>query len=213
MSSSLREKKVPAILAVSSGFLTGLTLIIAIGAQNAFVLRQGLRRDYIFMVVLFAALSDALLVFTGILGLGQLIVSVPYLLEILRFAGAAYLLWFAYGAVRRAIYPEVLVPGEKVVSSRWKVLATIAALTYLNPHVYIDTVLLLGTIGNQFGDDRLLFGLGAAVASFTWFFSLGYLATTLSAFVGNKMFWRVFESLVAVVMIGIALTLIFNPLK
>ena len=213
MSSSLREKKVPAILAVSSGFLTGLTLIIAIGAQNAFVLRQGLRRDYIFMVVLFAALSDALLVFTGILGLGQLIVSVPYLLEILRFAGAAYLLWFAYGAVRRAIYPEVLVPGEKVVSSRWKVLATIAALTYLNPHVYIDTVLLLGTIGNQFGDDRLLFGLGAAVASFTWFFSLGYLVTTLSAFVGNKMFWRVFESLVAVVMIGIALTLIFNPLK
>ena len=213
MSSSLREKKVPAILAVTSGFLTGLTLIIAIGAQNAFVLRQGLRRDYIFMVVLFAALSDALLVFTGILGLGQLIVSVPYLLEILRFAGAAYLLWFAYGAVRRAIYPEVLVPGEKVVSSRWKVLATIAALTYLNPHVYIDTVLLLGTIGNQFGDDRLLFGLGAAVASFTWFFSLGYLATTLSAFVGNKMFWRVFESLVAVVMIGIALTLIFNPLK
>ena len=213
MSSSLREKKVPAILAVSSGFLTGLTLIIAIGAQNAFVLRQGLRRDYIFMVVLFAALSDALLVFTGILGLGQLIVSVPYLLEILRFAGAAYLLWFAYGAVRRAISPDVLVPGEKVVSSRWKVLATIAALTYLNPHVYIDTVLLLGTIGNQFGDDRLLFGLGAAVASFTWFFSLGYLATTLSAFVGNKMFWRVFESLVAVVMIGIALTLIFNPLK
>lgn len=201
------------ILAVSSGFLTGLTLIIAIGAQNAFVLRQGLRRDYIFMVVLFAALSDALLVFTGILGLGQLIVSVPYLLEVLRFAGAAYLLWFAYGAVRRAINPEVLVPGEKLVSSRWKVLATIAALTYLNPHVYIDTVLLIGTIGNQFGDDRLLFGLGAAVASFTWFFSLGYLATTLRAFVGNKIFWRVFESLVAVVMIGIVLTLIFNPLK
>jgi len=213
VSSSLREKKVAEILAVSSGFLTGLTLIIAIGAQNAFVLRQGLRRDYIFMVVLFAALSDALLVFTGILGLGQLIVSVPYLLEVLRFAGAAYLLWFAYGAVRRAINPEVLVPGEKLVSSRWKVLATIAALTYLNPHVYIDTVLLIGTIGNQFGDDRLLFGLGAAVASFTWFFSLGYLATTLSAFVGNKIFWRVFESLVAVVMIGIALTLVFNPLK
>jgi len=201
------------LIAVSTGFLTGLTLIIAIGAQNAFVLRQGLRRDYVFMVVIFAAVSDALLVFTGILGLGQLILSVPYLLEILRFAGAAYLLWFAYGAIRRAINPEVLVPGEKVVSSRWKVLGTIAALTYLNPHVYIDTVLLLGTIGNQFGEGRLLFGLGAAVASFTWFFSLGYLATTLSRFVGKKMFWRVFESLVAVVMIGIALTLILNPLK
>ena len=201
------------MIAVSTGFLTGLTLIIAIGAQNAFVLRQGLRRDYIFMVVIFAALSDALLVFTGILGLGQLIVSVPYLLEVMRFAGAAYLLWFAYGAIRRAINPEVLVPGEKVVSNRWKVLGTIAALTYLNPHVYIDTVLLLGTIGNQFGEDRLLFGVGAAIASFTWFFALGYLATTLSRFVGNKLFWRVFESLVAVVMIAIALTLIFSPLK
>lgn len=201
------------MIAVGSGFLTGLTLIIAIGAQNAFVLRQGLRRDYILMVVLFAALSDALLVFTGILGLGQLIVSVPYLLEFLRFAGAAYLLWFAYGAIRRAMNPEVLVPGEKVESNRWKVLGTIAALTYLNPHVYIDTVLLLGTIGNQFGEDRLLFGLGAAIGSAVWFFSLGYLATTLSRFVGNKTFWRVFESLVALVMIGIALTLIFNPLK
>jgi L-lysine exporter family protein LysE/ArgO len=177
------------------------------------VLRQGLRREYIFMVALFAALSDALLVFTGILGLGQLITSVPYLLEILRFGGAAYLLWFAYGAIRRAITPEILVPGEKNVSSRWKVLGTIAALTYLNPHVYIDTVLLLGTIGNQFGDDRLLFGLGAAVGSFVWFFSLGYLATTLTRFVGNKMFWRFFESLVALVMIAIAMTLIFNPLK
>ena len=165
------------------------------------------------MVVVFAALSDALLVFTGILGLGQLIVSVPYLLEILRFAGAAYLLWFAYGAIRRAINPEVLVPGEKVESNRWKVLGTIAALTYLNPHVYIDTVLLLGSIGNQFGDERLLFGLGASIGSVVWFFSLGYLATTLSRFVGNKMFWRVFESLVAVVMIAIALTLVFNPLK
>ena len=201
------------MIAVTTGFLTGLTLIIAIGAQNAFVLRQGLRRDYIFMVVVFAALSDALLVFTGILGLGQLIVSVPYLLEILRFAGAAYVLWFAYGAIRRAINPEVLMPGEKVESNRWKVLGTIAALTYLNPHVYIDTVLLLGSIGNQFGDERLLFGLGASIGSVDWFFSLGYLATTLSRFVGNKMFWRVFESLVAVVMIAIAITLVFNPLK
>lgn len=200
------------MIAISSGFLTGLTLIIAIGAQNAFVLRQGLRREYIFMVALFAALSDALLVFTGILGLGQLIVSVPYLLEVLRFGGAAYLLWFAYGAIKRAINPEVLVPGEKIVSSRWKVLGTIAALTYLNPHVYIDTVLLLGTIGNQFGDERLLFGLGAAIGSFVWFFSLGYLATTLTRFVGNKMFWRFFESLVALVMIAIAMILIFNPL-
>lgn len=201
------------MLAVGSGFLTGLTLIVAIGAQNAFVLRQGLRREYIFMVALFAALSDALLVFTGILGLGQLIVSVPYLLEILRFAGAAYLLWFAYGSIRRAINPQVLVPGEKLATSRWKVLATIAALTYLNPHVYIDTVLLLGTIGNQFGEESLLFGLGAAMGSFVWFFSLGYLATTLTRFVGSRMFWRVFESLVALVMIAIALTLIFYPVN
>ena len=201
------------MIALSTGFLTGLTLIVAIGAQNAFVLRQGLRRDFIFMVVLFASLSDALLVFAGILGLGQLIVSVPYLLEVLRFAGAGYLLWFAYGAVRRAIDPQVLAPGEKLVSNRWKVLGTIAALTYLNPHVYIDTVLLLGTIGNQFGSDRLLFGLGASIGSVVWFFSLGYLANSLNRFVASKTFWRVFESLVSVVMVAIAITLLVNPLK
>lgn len=205
-------RRVRKILAISTGFLTGLTLIVAIGAQNAFVLRQGLRRDHVFMIVLFASVSDALLVFAGIFGLGQLIVSIPLLLDVLRYLGAAYLLWFAYGAIRRAINPEVLKPGEVAVSSRWKVLATIAALTYLNPHVYIDTVLLLGTIGNQFGDERLLFGVGAAVASFTWFFSLGYAAKLLSKFVASKKFWRVFESLVAVVMIAIALTLLFGSL-
>ena len=198
------------MLAISTGFLTGLTLIVAIGAQNAFVLRQGLRRDHVFMIVLFASLSDALLVFAGIFGLGQLIVSVPLLLDVLKYAGAAYLLWFAYGAIKRAINPEVLKPGEAAVSNRWKVLGTIAALTYLNPHVYIDTVLLLGTIGNQFGEERLLFGLGSALASFTWFFSLGYAAKLLSKFVGNKSFWRFFESFVALVMIAIALTLLFG---
>ena len=109
--------------------------------------------------------------------------------------------------------PQVLVPGEKLVSNRWKVLGTIAALTYLNPHVYIDTVLLLGTIGNQFGSDRLLFGLGASIGSVVWFFSLGYLANSLNRFVASKTFWRVFESLVAVVMVAIAITLLVNPLK
>lgn len=198
------------MLAATTGFLTGLTLIVAIGAQNAFVLRQGLRRDHVFMIVLFASVSDALLVFAGIFGLGQLIVSVPLLLDVLKYAGAAYLMWFAYGAIKRAINPEVLKPGEVAISNRWKVLGTIAALTYLNPHVYIDTVLLLGTIGNQFGEDRLLFGLGSAVASFTWFFSLGYAAKLLSKFVGNKTFWRFFESFVALVMIAIALTLLFG---
>lgn len=198
------------MLAATTGFLTGLTLIVAIGAQNAFVLRQGLRRDHVFMIVLFASVSDALLVFAGIFGLGQLIVSVPLLLDVLKYAGAAYLMWFAYGAIKRAINPEVLKPGEVAISNRWKVLGTIAALTYLNPHVYIDTVLLLGTIGNQFGEDRLLFGVGSAVASFTWFFSLGYAAKLLSKFVGNKTFWRFFESFVALVMIVIALTLLFG---
>lgn len=176
------------------------------------MLRQGLRRDHVFMIALFASASDAILVFAGIFGLGQLIVSIPLLLDVLRYAGAAYLLWFAYGAIRRAINPEVLRPGEVAVSNRWKVLGTIAALTYLNPHVYIDTVLLLGTIGNQFGEERLLFGVGAAIASFTWFFSLGYAAKLLSKFVGNKTFWRFFESFVALVMIVIAMTLLFGSL-
>lgn len=200
------------MLAIPAGFLTGLSLIVAIGAQNAFVLRQGLRRQRVLLVVLVCAFSDALLILLGIAGLGVAINSVPILLEIFRYGGAAYLLWFAYGAIRRAIRPTALNESNQEVDSIKRTLFTVLALTYLNPHVYIDTVLLLGSIANQF-EDRWLFGLGAASASFIWFFSLGFGASWLGKYVKKPMFWRILDIFIAIVMISIAAMLLTFQLE
>ena len=192
------------LIAALTGFATGLGLIIAIGAQNAFVLRQGLRREYVFPIVLFAALSDALLIIVGIAGLGALIEGYPLALEVIRYAGAAYLTWFGISAVRRALKPSTLeAANEDRVTLRSAILS-IAALTFLNPHVYLDTVILLGGVANQFSDERWLFGIGAAVGSFVWFFSLGYFAKFLSRYVASPKFWRVLDSFIAIVMFTIA---------
>lgn len=195
------------MLAIPAGFLTGLSLIVAIGAQNAFVLRQGLRRQHVLPVVLICAFSDALLIILGIAGLGAAINSVPLLLEVFRYGGAAYLLWFAIGAIRRAIKPSALVESEQQVDSLRQTIVTAVALTYLNPHVYIDTVLLLGSIANQF-EDRWLFGVGAASASFVWFFTLGFGASWLGKYVKKPVFWRILDVFIAIVMITIAAMLL-----
>ena len=192
------------MISAGTGFLTGLSLIVAIGAQNAFVLRQGLRREHVFAIVLFAAVSDALLIVVGIAGLGAVIQSYPLALEVIRYFGAAYLIWFGVSALRRALRPSALEAGEGNGVSLGKAIATVAALTYLNPHVYLDTVILLGGIGNQFGAERWLFALGAATASFVWFFSLGYFAKLLSRFVSSPKFWRVLDGFIALVMFSIA---------
>lgn len=197
------------MIAALTGFATGLGLIIAIGAQNAFVLRQGLRREYVFPIVLFASLSDALLIVVGIAGLGALIQGFPVALEVIRYAGAAYLTWFGIGALRRAMKPTTLEAASESKGSVVGALLSIAALTFLNPHVYLDTVILLGGVANQFNDDRWIFGLGAACASFVWFFSLGYFAKFLSRYVSNPKFWRVLDSFIAVVMFTIAVLLLF----
>ena len=194
-----------------AGFFTGLSLIIAIGAQNAYVLRLGLMRHHVFAVVLFCAVSDAVLIIAGVAGLGVVIQQVPLLLEVFRYAGAAYLIWFGIGAVRRAINPKTLeAQGEALPLI--KTLATMAALTWLNPHVYLDTVILLGSIGNQFVPNQWWFALGGAAASFVWFFSLGYGAKLLSRFMASVRFWQVLDMAIAVVMFTIAGTLLFSSL-
>ena len=198
------------MLIALTGMLTGLSLIVAIGAQNAFVLRLGLKKEHVLLAVLFCALADTVLIFAGIAGLGTLIESVPILLEILRFAGAAYLIWFGISALKRAVRPEVLAVGSESVPSVWKTLGSLAAITFLNPHVYLDTVILLGSIGNQFAPSQWLFGLGAAFGSFTWFFALGFGARLLSRYVQRPMFWRVLDSSIAVVMFTIAAYLLFG---
>lgn len=200
------------MLAIPAGFLTGLSLIVAIGAQNAFVLRQGLRRQHVLAVVLICAFSDALLIVLGIAGLGAAINSLPILIEIFRYGGAAYLLWFAFGALKRAWRPAILEASQSETASLRQAVVTSLALTYLNPHVYIDTVLLLGSIANQFAE-RWLFGAGAAAASFIWFFSLGFGASWLGKFVKNPIFWRILDGFIAIVMVSIAamlLTFQFN---
>ena len=196
------------MISATTGFLTGLSLIVAIGAQNAFVLRQGLRREHIFAIVLFAAVSDAILIIVGIAGLGAVIQSYPLALEVIRYFGAAYLVWFGVSALRRALNPSSLDAGQGAGISLGKAIATVAALTYLNPHVYLDTVILLGGIGNQFGAERWLFAIGAATASFVWFFSLGYFAKLLSRFVLSPKFWRVLDGFIALVMFSIAVLLL-----
>jgi L-lysine exporter family protein LysE/ArgO len=194
-----------------AGFFTGLSLIIAIGAQNAYVLRLGLMRHHVFAVVLFCAVSDAVLIIAGVAGLGALIQQLPLLLEIFRYAGAAYLIWFGIGAVRRAINPKTLeAQGESFPLV--KTLGTMAALTWLNPHVYLDTVILLGSIGNQFQPNQWWFALGGALASFVWFFSLGYGAKLLSRFMASVRFWQVLDISIAAVMFSIAGTLLFSSL-
>ena len=196
------------MISATTGFLTGLSLIVAIGAQNAFVLRQGLRKEHIFPIVLFASISDALLIIVGIAGLGAVIQGYPLALEVIRYVGAAYLAWFGVSALRRAVKPGSLEAGSGSGITLGKAIATVAALTYLNPHVYLDTVILVGGIGNQFGDERWLFAFGAATASFVWFFSLGYFAKLLSRFVSSPKFWRVLDGFIALVMFSIAVLLL-----
>lgn len=199
------------MIASVAGFLTGLSLIIAIGAQNAYVLRLGLMRHHVLAVVLFCAISDALLIIAGVAGLGAIIQQLPLLLEVFRYAGAAYLIWFGILAIRRVLKPKSLqAQGEALPLLR--TLATMAALTWLNPHVYLDTVILLGSIGNQFEPNQWWFALGAASASFVWFFSLGYGAKLLSRFMSSLRFWQVLDLVIAGVMFAIAASLLFGKL-
>ena len=198
------------MIAFSTGFFASLSLILAIGAQNAFVLRQGLRREHIGVVIAICAISDALLIVLGILGLGALIISLPVLVEIFRYGGAAYLVWFGISALRRAKKPDVLEASKQKTSGLRSVVVTTLAITYLNPHVYIDTVILLGSIANQFAD-RWVFAIGAVLASASWFISLGLGAKLLGKYVSKPWFWRALDLFIALVMFSIAgLLLVFE---
>jgi L-lysine exporter family protein LysE/ArgO len=191
-----------------TGFATGAALIIAIGAQNAFVLRQGLARDHVGTVIAICALSDALLIVAGVAGLGALVRRAPLALEVLRWGGAAYLAAYAVRAFVRAARPVGLAAARTTVRTRAGVVAAALAFTYLNPHVYIDTVLLLGALGTQFGDARWWFAAGASTASLTWFSALGLGARALSRRMASPMTWRVLDVAIGVVMVVVAVTLV-----
>lgn len=190
---------------MATGLGAGLALIIAIGAQNAFVLRQGIRGEHVGLVVLVCMLSDVVLIGAGIFGIGTVIAAVPAIVVVIRLAGAAFLIVYAGLAAKRAFRPGVLTTGDRQGRqgslSRKAVLATALTLTWLNPHVYLDTVLLLGTLANQHGELRWWFGAGAAVGSIIWFSALGYGAKLLRPIFAKPGAWRVLDGLIAAIML------------
>lgn len=199
----------PIVSAAISGFLLGASLIIAIGAQNAFILRQGLLRQHVFILSLICALSDALLIAAGVAGLGTLISQSPNLIMVVTVGGALFLFSYAVIAFRRALKPEVLQAAKSGEKRLWPAIAACLAFTFLNPHVYLDTVVLLGGLSAAYeGQARLAYGLGAATASFVWFFGLGYGARLLEPVFARPAAWRVLDLLIGVVMTAIGLSLV-----
>ena len=195
------------MIAIVPGFLAGLSLIIAIGAQNAFVIRQGLTKKFVLLTVLICAFSDALLIALGASGLGALIKANKNILEFVRWFGVAYLLWFAFKSARSAFKSGVLNSAGEASADKKSVILTVLGLTFLNPHVYLDTVILLGSISNQFGSDKWFFVTGAIFASFLWFTSIGFGAKSASRFMSRPIFWKILDSLIAVIMLSIAVFL------
>lgn len=191
----------PSVLA---GLGTGLSLIVAIGAQNAFVLKQGLLRQHVFAVCAFCAVSDAALIGAGVAGAGAIAQRAPWFLSAMRWGGAAFLTWYGLRALASAWRGgQGLRAAGAVAPSLAATLATMAALTWLNPHVYLDTVVLLGAVSAS-QPDRLGFAVGAMAGSVLFFFSLGYGARLLVPVFARPSAWRVLDLLIAAVMLMLA---------
>lgn len=193
------------ITAAVAGLLTGLSLIVAIGAQNAYVLRQGLLRSHVRGVVLVCAVSDLALIAAGVSGIGALLAHASWLIEVVRWFGVAFLLWYAASALRRASRAESLQAGTGA-ESRSRAVGRAVALTWLNPHVYFDTVLLLGSIANAH-PGRWWFAAGAGTSSVLWFSGIGFGARLLAPLLARPRAWQVLDVLVAATMIFVALKL------
>jgi L-lysine exporter family protein LysE/ArgO len=195
--------------AAASGFLLGGSLIVAIGAQNAFVIRQGVLQSHVFWVCLFCSVCDAILIFAGVFGLGALLKLVPWFVPVMTYGGAAFLFYYGFKALRRALHPSGLgASGEQAVPLKAALLAC-AGFTLLNPHVYLDTVVLVGSIANaREPGDQLPFAVGASVASVIWFFSLGYGAKALGPWLGQPSVWRIIDFVIAAIMVLLAVKLL-----
>ncbi|MGI3183468.1 LysE/ArgO family amino acid transporter [Nioella aestuarii] len=197
--------------AASAGFYLGFSLILAIGAQNAFVLRQGLRRAHVLPVVLTCALSDALLIALGVGGFSAITDWMPWVAPVLRFGGAAFLIWYgarSFIAMWRGGEALRAADAEVEAGSLRAALLTCLALTWLNPHVYLDTVLLIGSIATQYGDTARWFGIGAVTSSFVFFFSLGFGARLLAPVFARPRAWQVLDGVIGMVMWAIAAKLL-----
>ncbi|MGQ7350440.1 LysE/ArgO family amino acid transporter [Quadrisphaera oryzae] len=202
------------LLAAAAGLGLGLSLIVAIGAQNAFVLRQGLRGEHVLAVVAVCALSDLVLIVAGVAGAGAALQAWPAALVVVRLAGALFLAGYAVLAARRALRPaaDAALRTETggTSTSLAAALATCLALTWLNPHVYLDTVVLLGSIASTHGEERWWFAAGAAAGSAIWFAALGFGARLLRPLFARPVAWRVLDAVIAVVMAALAVTLLLG---
>lgn len=197
------------LLAGLSGFFLGASLIIAIGAQNAFILRQGLLGRHVFILCLICALSDALLIAVGVAGLGALIATSPTLIAVVTAGGGLFLLAYAAMAFRRALKPDALQAADTGEGGLRAAVIACLAFTFLNPHVYLDTVLLLGSLSARYeGAARVAYGSGAVLASFVWFFGLGYGARLLQPIFARKAAWRALDAVIGLVMVAIGLGLL-----
>lgn len=202
------------VTAFIAGFLLGGSLIIAIGAQNAFILRQGLLREHVFILCLVCALSDTLLIAAGVGGLGTIVSRSPWLIGAVTIGGALFLAAYAVIAFRRAFTNVALEAASGKGSDLKTALATCLAFTFLNPHVYLDTVVLIGSLSGGYPSAaRLWFGIGAGTASFVWFFGLGYGARLLEPFFAKPSAWRVLDILIGLIMAGLSLSLVWRFLS
>jgi L-lysine exporter family protein LysE/ArgO len=195
-----------------TGLTMGLSLIVAIGAQNAFVLRQGLRGRHVFAVCLTCALSDAILISIGVTSFSRIAALLPWLDPLMRYGGATFLIWYGARSILSALRSrEALVVGaDEAPDDLARTLLAAIAFTWLNPHVYLDTVVLLGTIATRFPGEEAQFAAGAVTASFGFFFALGYGATRLRPLFARPAAWRVLEGAIAVVMWLIAAKLVLG---
>lgn len=226
------------MLSFFAGLGLGLSLIVAIGAQNVFVLRQGLRREHVLAVVIICALSDAVLIVAGVAGLGFVVGNAPWLVTVARWAGAAFLVAYGLLAARRAWRGEdqgltadadadelsvgqaTVAPSTTTTTTHPKastrlapVIATVLALTWLNPHVYLDTVLMLGSVASTHGSERWTFATGAVLASILWFTGLGFGARHLGRWLRTRRAWRILDAGIAVVMIVLGVSLVLPVLS
>jgi L-lysine exporter family protein LysE/ArgO len=199
--------------AFTTGFTLSATLIIAIGAQNSFVLRQGLLREHVAAVVAFCALADLALITAGVAGLAKILGRAPPLAMALSIAGTLFLLWYGLRALRRAFNPQALAGSGGRHATLRSAVAQAAAFTFLNPHVYLDTVLLMGSIGaRQSADSRVWFVGGAALASGSWFTALGFGARFLAPLFSRPRAWQVLDVLIGATMLALAAGLIRQAL-
>ena len=193
-----------------TGMLTSLSLIVAIGAQNSYILRLGLQRNYVSTAIVICAVSDAALILAGTAGIGLIVQNANWALEVFKWLGVIYLIGFGVFSLKRAARPAELLPsagGKK--SSRKTVIAATLGFTFLNPHVYLDTLVLLGSLANQFGDLRWVYAIGASLGSILWFGFLGFGANKAAPLMSKPITWRILDIGIAVIMFLIAANLAF----